>query len=45
MNQELTAQAIGFLALGISIFAFKETDDRKLLIYLALCSFVWSIHF
>lgn len=38
-------QAIGFIALAVAFFAFKETDDRKLLIYLAACSLVWSLHF
>jgi hypothetical protein len=45
MNIEIIWQAIGFLALFIVFFAFKETNDRKLLIYLAIGSFVWSIHF
>lgn len=44
-SQNIIAQWIWFLALWISIFAFKETDDKKILVYLALCSFVWSIHF
>ena len=44
-NTEIIWQVIGFIALWFAFFAFKETDDKKLLIYLALCSFVWSIHF
>ncbi len=45
MPMESIAQYIWFWALAIVFFAFKETDDRKLLIYLVLGSFVWSIHF
>lgn len=45
MNNEVIAQWIGFLALFVVFFAFKETNDRKLLIFLALGSLIWSIHF
>jgi len=45
LSQEILWQWIGFIALAIAFFAFKETDDRKLLIYLAACSAVWSVHF
>lgn len=45
LSTEIVWQAIWFVALWIAFFAFKETDDRKLLIYLAACSIVWSLHF
>lgn len=45
VSNEIIWQIIWFFALWIVFFAFKETDDRKLLIYLAIWSFIWSIHF
>jgi hypothetical protein len=45
LSTETIGQAIWFIALWIAFFAFKETDDRKLLIYLAACSLLWSLHF
>ncbi len=45
LTTDIIWQAIWFLALLVAFFAFKETDDRKLLIYLAACSLVWSLHF
>lgn len=38
-------QIIGFVALFFVFLAFKETDDRKLIIYLAIGSGIWWIHF
>lgn len=45
MSIEIIGQTIGFIALAVVFFAFKETDDRKLMIYLAIGSFIWSLHF
>lgn len=42
---EIIWQIIGYIALVIVFFAFKETNDKKLLIYLAIGSWVWGIHF
>ena len=41
----ILGQSIWFIALIVAFFAFKEIDDRKLLIYLAICSLIWSLHF
>ncbi len=38
-------QIIGFIALFFVFLAFKETDDRKLIIYLAIGSGIWWVHF
>lgn len=42
---EIIWQFIGFVALFFVFLAFKETDDRKLIIYLAIGSGIWWIHF
>lgn len=42
---EILWQIIGFVALFFVFLAFKETDDRKLILYLALGSGIWGIHF
>jgi len=42
---EIIGQAIWFIALFFVFLAFKETDDRKLIIYLAIGSWIWGIHF
>lgn len=39
------AQAIGFLAAFINIFAFATAKDKKFLIFMAVSSFVWGVHF
>lgn len=44
-EKEFIGQILWFIALWISIFAFKEHDDRKILVYLALCPLFWGIHF
>lgn len=44
-NQEVIWQAIWFIALFFVFLAFKETDDRKLIIYLAIGSWIWGLHF
>lgn len=44
-TQEIIWQAIWFIALFFVFLAFKETDDRKLIIYLAIGSGIWGIHF
>jgi len=38
-------QIIGFIALFFVFLGFKETNDRKLIIYLAIGSGIWWIHF
>jgi len=38
-------QAVGFIALFYVFLAFKETNDRKLISYLAIGSGIWAIHF
>ncbi len=45
LSTEIIWQAIGFIALFFVFLAFKETDDRKLIIYLAIGSWIWGIHF
>lgn len=45
LSHEVIWQAIGFLALFFVFLAFKETDDKKLIIYLAIGSWIWGIHF
>ncbi len=42
---EIIWQAIGFIALFFVFLAFKETNDRKLIVYLAIGSGIWGIHF
>lgn len=42
---EIIGQAIWFIALFFVFLAFKETDDRKLIIYLAIGSWIWGLHF
>ena len=42
---EAIGQAIGFIALVFVFFAFKETNDKKLIIYLAIGSGIWGVHF
>jgi hypothetical protein len=44
-NLEILWQIIGFIALFFVFLGFKETDDRKLIIYLAIGSGIWWIHF
>lgn len=38
-------QTIGFIALIINIFAFVTSKDEKFLIFMAISSLVWWIHF
>lgn len=38
-------QIVGFIALFFVFLWFKETDDRRLIIYLTIGSFFWGIHF
>lgn len=45
MNIEFIWQSIGFVALIFVFLAFKETQDRKLIIYLAIGSWIWWLHF
>lgn len=40
-----TAQVIGFLAAFINFFAFATAKDKKFLIFMAISSFVWGVHF
>jgi len=42
---EIIWQIIGFIALFFVFLAFKETNDRKLIGYLAIGSWIWWIHF
>lgn len=44
-TQDIIWQAIGFIALFFVFLWFKETNDRKLIIYLSIWSFFWGIHF
>lgn len=39
------AQSIGFIALFINIIAFATSKDKRFLIFMALSSFFWWIHF
>lgn len=39
------AQTIGFLAVLVNIIAFVTAKDRIFLIFMAISSFVWGIHF
>jgi len=45
LTSEIIGQAIWFIALFFVFLAFKETDDRKLIIYLAIGSWIWGLHF
>lgn len=45
LTLEILWQIIWYIALAVVFFAFKETDDKKLLIYLAIGSGIWGIHF
>lgn len=44
-SPEILWQLIGFIALFFVFLAFKETNDRKLIMYLAIGSGIWGIHF
>lgn len=39
------AQTIGFLAVGVSIFAFITTKDKKFILFTAMSSAIWGLHF
>lgn len=45
MSWEILWQLIWFVALFFVFLAFKETNDKKLIIYLAIGSSIWGIHF
>lgn len=45
METQFIWQIVGFLALFFVFLAFKETNDKKLIILLAIWSGVWGIHF
>ena len=45
ISPEIIWRIIGFIALIFVFFAFKETNDKKLIIYLAIGSFFWGFHF
>ena len=45
MDITFIGQAIWFIALVFVFFAFKETNDRKLIILLAIGSWIWALHF
>lgn len=44
-NQNSVAQTIGFLAVLVNIIAFVTAKDRIFLIFMAISSFVWGVHF
>lgn len=39
------AQTIGFLAVGVNVIAFITTKDKKFLLFMALSSAIWGLHF
>lgn len=45
LNTQIIWQIIWFIALFFVFLGFKETDDRKLILYLTVWSFFWGIHF
>lgn len=44
-TNEIIWQGVWFIALFFVFLAFKETNDRKLIIYLAIGSWIWGLHF
>lgn len=43
--QNPIGQTIGFIALFVNIFAFITSKDQKFLIFMAISSAIWGIHF
>ncbi|PZM87496.1 MAG: hypothetical protein DLD55_01075 [candidate division SR1 bacterium] len=39
------AQTIGFLAVGVNIIAFVTAKDKKFLLFMAISSAIWGLHF
>ncbi len=39
------AQTIGFIAVAVNIVAFATAKDKKFLIFIAISSWIWGIHF
>ena len=44
-HQNLIAQILGFIAMGIAIAMYQFRKHRTILILMSLCSLVWSLHF
>ncbi len=44
-HQNLIAQILGFVAMGIAITMYQFRRHRTILILMSLCSFVWCLHF
>lgn len=44
-HRELIAQIFGFVAMGIAISMYQFKKHRTILVLMALCSFVWCLHF
>ncbi len=44
-HQNLIAQLLGFVAMGIAITMYQFRRHRTILILMSLCSFVWCLHF
>lgn len=39
------AQSIGFVAVAVNIVAFATSKDKKFLVFMAISSLIWGIHF
>ena len=44
-HRNLTAQILGFIAMGIAISMYQFRKHRTILILMSVCSLVWSLHF
>lgn len=44
-HQNLIAQLLGFVAMGIAIAMYQFKKHRTILILMTACSLVWSLHF
>ncbi len=44
-HQNLIAQILGFIAMGIAVTMYQFKKHRTILFLMSLCSLVWSLHF
>ena len=42
---EITAQILGFCAIGVSFIVFTQTSHRKMLVFKALQDILWLVHY